>query len=86
MHKTMGQNHRPKPWFWAHGFAYDMHKTIGVNHGFVHTILYVCFLWNTKYEKKIYKFYGKSIVSYLEGARFKTQLAPLGMHTNATRP
>ena len=33
-----------------------MHKTIGLNHGFMHMVLYVCLvLSNTKYEKEIYK-------------------------------
>ena len=32
-----------------------MYKTIGLNHGFVHTDLYIRFLWNTEYEKKRYK-------------------------------
>ena len=40
-------NHRLKPWV-------CMHKTIGLNHGFVHTDLYICFLQNTKYEKERY--------------------------------
>ena len=31
-----------------------MHKTIGLNHGFVLTDLYICFLQNTKYEKERY--------------------------------
>ena len=32
-----------------------MHKTIGLNHGFVHIILCVCLLWNIEYQKEIYK-------------------------------
>ena len=44
-------NHGLNPWLLHLG----LHKTIGLNHGFVHTVLYVCFLWNIEYEKEIYK-------------------------------
>ena len=61
-----------------------MHKTIGLNYGFVHTVLYIYFLQHAQYEKKIYKFKvlsscfsGNSIVSYHGGRRFKPCLHPL---------
>ena len=46
-----------KPWAKTMGLCtwVCMHKTIGLNHGFVHTDLYISFLWNIEYEKQIYK-------------------------------
>ena len=41
-------NYGLKPWV-------CMHKTIGLNHGFVHTDLYISFVWNAEYEKQRYK-------------------------------
>ena len=70
-----------------------MHKTIGLNHGFVHTVLYVCFLCKTEYKMKIHKIKaydnsssGKLIVSYLGGTRFKTLVEPLCIQKNISRP
>ena len=46
-----------KPWAKTMGLCtwVSMHKTIGLNHGFFHTYLYICFVWNIEYEKEIYK-------------------------------
>ena len=38
--------------FWAHGFSCGMHKTMGLEHGFVHMVLYGCFPISFEYEKK----------------------------------
>ena len=77
-----------KPWawthgFWAHGFSCGMHKTMGLEHGFVHTVLYGCFPMPFEYEKKYITFKvlgsspnGKINVFYLGGARFKSCLHP----------
>ena len=29
-----------KPWFYAHGFTYEMHKPWAWKHGFLHTVIY----------------------------------------------
>ena len=57
-----------------------MHKTIGLNHGFVHTDLYIRIVnmkrKDTKSKALSSCFSGKSILLYLGGARFEPCLFP----------